>query len=138
MKQRGVVLILTLLFLFVLTLLVLSLFETGLLQNKMLNNLSNREIAFLHAESSLSAAQHKLSIQPVTGIVIGKGWQYICTTSNTQCESNAIGCYHIIATGESGYAKVVLQAVYQLEAIKNNTGEITIKISRRSWMENKI
>lgn len=133
--QRGVVLVLTLLFLVALTLLVLSLFETALLQNKMVNNLSNRDVAFLRAESGLGAAERMLATQPVTGVVTGKGWRYVCASSTTQCDSEAIGCYGVTATGQAGHAKVVLHAVYQLNAIKNEEGVANIRILRRSWVE---
>jgi Tfp pilus assembly protein PilX len=133
--QRGVVLVLVLLFLFVLTLLSLSLFETAVLQTKMTGNASNRDIAFWHAESALSAAQRMLVIKPTPSVVTGNGWKYVAASSEICWDKDALGCYCVTATGQAGPANVVLKVIYQLMATKKGDEWVNIKISRRSWVE---
>jgi Tfp pilus assembly protein PilX len=137
-RQRGVVLILALLFLFVLTLLVVSLFETALLQNKMVNNLSKREAAFLRAEAALGAAQQMLATKPILGAGIGKDWKYVCAFSTTGCTSDATACYRITATGQASHSTVILQVVYQINTLKNEGKVENTTLSRRSWVESDV
>lgn len=147
-RQRGVALVLALVFLLLLTLLGITALNTSSLEEKMANNVKDRNLAFQAAEAAMTLAESwlyaQLSLPTFTSNTAGL---YEPSTSSTPrwdsvdwSSSSAVLVYPntpasgVSVSGASALSKVTTQPKYiieELDSVQETGGTLTVDNDHR-------
>ena len=110
LRQRGFILMTTLILLLIISLLMINLFATSGLESKMTSNFQNKIRAEIEAENNLHLAEIAI-VNAVNPRAANATWQ---RWLNPNCPVDS-ECFLITVTGKSQSAQCTLQAIYVLE-----------------------